>query len=188
MDTPEIVAGSPPLPPSNREHIEQEVWEHLYDACRLSRYYAYLSDNYRKWHIGVRFFLFVSATAGVASFINVLDYPWQQPVQVLFGLVLAATLAIDFVLDWGRKSAILHAVSVHCGLLENDWEKLWADMRSMNMENAEIIARDRELSHTMVIVTSTIGFSDISEDHELNEQCLYEATEYLRSRYATAEE
>ena len=183
MDTPEIVSGSPPLPPSNREHIEQEIWEHLFDACRLVRYYAYISDRYRKKHTVVRFVLFVSATAGVASFINALEYKWQ----LACGLVLAAAIAVDFVLDWGRKSAILHAISVHCGLLESEWEKLWADMRSMDMEDAEIIAKDRELSHTMLIITSTIGFSDISENHKLNERCLDEAAEYLRSRYATAE-
>ncbi len=176
---------SPPLLPQpyTFEGVKDEVWQHLYDAARLVRYYAYLSDKYRLGNTIVRFFLYFSATSGVVSFTGELSYDWQLG----FGIILAVTITVDFVFDMGKKASALHSISVHCGLLESDWEKLLADIMTTEMTISEIITKDKELSHSLVLVTSTVGFLDISENHKLNDRCADEAADYLRSRYATAQ-
>ncbi len=52
------------------DQIRNEVWQHLLDIARLVRYYAALSDRYRRNYTIVRFLLYAAAASGVAAFLE----------------------------------------------------------------------------------------------------------------------
>ncbi len=51
-------------------HIRNEVWLRLLDIARLVRYYAALSDRYRRNYTIIRFLLYAAAASGVAAFLS----------------------------------------------------------------------------------------------------------------------
>ena len=108
------------------EHLKEEVWQNLYDANRLVRYYAAVSKKYQNWHIGTRIVLYVFATSGIATLVEAIP-----PVAgLVLGGVLAVTLTVDLVFDFGKKATVSASISVQCAHLRDEWENLWNEVRN----------------------------------------------------------
>ena len=164
------------------DQVRNEVWLRLLDIARLVRYYAVLSDRYRRNYTIIRFLLYAAAASGIAAFLDVLP-----PIaQLISGGVIALIITWDFVSDYGRKAAVLHAISLQCGELENEWQELWMDVDNGTMTNEEVIERNRQLIQRMTSVTGGVGYADIPEDQKLNEKCAAQAYQVAEDRYAAA--
>ena len=90
----------------------------------------------------------------------------------------------DFVSDYAKKAAVLHAISVELSLLEIERAKLWAAVNDPDTTDDEAQQISYRLARRLSEVTAWAGHADIREDRKLNEQC--EATTYniMHARYA----
>lgn len=155
------------------------VWGDLLDAKRLARYYATLSDRYRRRQHILRLVLFLSAASGIAAFVDILP----EEFELIFGVLMAIVLAIDFVSDNAKKSAILHTISVECSRLGNSWEELWAAIDDDASTDAHVRQRNKYLNDSLLAVTSGAGQADIAEDQKLNRKSAEEAYKVLGGQY-----
>ena len=163
------------------DQIRNEVWQNLLDVARLVRYYAALSDIYKRNYNIVRVLLFAVATSGVAAFLDVLP-----PIaQLISGGGIAVIIVWDVVSDYGKKAAILHAISLQCGELEDDCHELWRSVDNGAITNEDTILRIRQLERRMTSITGVAGYAYIREDQKLNEKCATIAYKVTENRYAT---
>ena len=162
------------------DQIRNEVWQDLLDVTRLVRYYAALSDRYKRNYNIVRGLLLIAATSGIAAFLDALP-----PIaQLISGVGIALIIAWDFVSDYGRKAAVSHAIRLQCGELENEWRDLWRSVDDGTIENEEALHSNRQLLQRITSLTGNAGYADIREDHKLNETQAADAYKIMEERYA----
>ena len=162
------------------DEIRNEVWQDLLDVTRLVRYYAALSDRYKRNYNIVRVLLFAAATSGIAAFLDVLP-----PIaQLISGMGIALIIAWDFVSDYGRKAAILHAIRLQCSELESEWHALWRSVDDGTIANEEALEGNRQLLQRITSLTGNAGYADIREDQKLNEIHAADAYKVIEDRYA----
>ncbi len=147
------------------ENIRAEVWGDMLDADRITRYYQALADRHHRNTLLVRLILAGSAMAGVVSFLAALP----AYAQVTFGLVIAVAVVLDLVVDFQRKAAVLHTITVDMRHNAVEWQDLWGRIDGMNDNEA----RDRinALSHRMNTITARTGDIGVGEDPRLNQRC-----------------
>lgn len=162
------------------DQIRNEVWQDFLDVTRLVRYYAALSDRYKRNYDIVRVLLFVAATSGIAAFLDALP----SIAQLISGVGIAVIIAWDFVSDYGRKAAVLHAISLQCGELENEWRDLWRSVDDGTIANEEAVKKNRQLCQRITNLTGNAGYADIREDHKLNETQAADTYKIMEERYA----
>lgn len=162
------------------DQIRNEVWQDLLDVTRLVRYYAALSDRYKRNYNIVRGLLLIAATSGIAAFLDALP-----PIaQLISGVGIALIVAWDFVSDYGRKAAVSHAIRLQCGELENEWRDLWRNVDDGTIANEEALHSNRQLLQRITSLTGNAGYADIREDHKLNETQAADAYKIMEERYA----
>ena len=106
-------------------------------------------------------------------------------VQLVAGGVVALLVAWDFVTDYARKAAVLHAISLECSALEIEWRALWADVNEGNLDDAEARRENQRLVRRVLEVTERAGREGIREDRKLNEKCEKIAYRVTADRYAS---
>ena len=159
------------------DHTRNDVWQGLLDIARLVRYYEALSDRHRRHHFAIRLLLLIAATGGVAALLELLP----DGIQILSGALVAVLVALDFVTDYAKKAAVLHAISIECSALEIEWEDLWGNLE--NLGDAEARENHAGLSRRLVHVTGAAGHADIREDRKLNEHCEAAAYQVIQDQY-----
>lgn len=162
------------------DQIRNEVWQDLLDVTRLVRYYAALSDRYKRNYNIVRGLLLIAATSGIAAFLDALP----SIAQLISGAGIALIVAWDFVSDYGRKAAVSHAIRLQCGELENEWRDLWRSVDDGTIANEEALHSNRQLLQRITSLTGNVGYADIREDHKLNETQAADAYKIMEERYA----
>ena len=162
------------------DQTRNAVWQDLLDAARLVRYYDALSDRYRRNHAVVRFLLLAAAAGGIAALLDLLP----AIAQLIAGGLVALLVAWDFVSDYARKAAVLHAIGLECGELENEWRELWAEVNDSEADEAEARRRSRQLARKLLNATGWAGYADIPENRRLNEECEKAAHRVVADRYA----
>lgn len=162
------------------DQIRNEVWQDLLDVTRLVRYYAALSDRYKRNYNIVRGLLLIAATSGIAAFLDALP-----PIaQLISGVGIALIITWDFVSDYGRKAAVSHAIRLQCDELENEWRDLWRSVDDGTIANEEALHSNRQLLQRITSLTGNAGYADIREDHKLNETQAADAYKIMEERYA----
>ena len=159
------------------DQTRNAIWQGLLDIARLVRYYEALSDRYRRNHFTIRLLLLIAATGGVAALLELLP----EGVQLLAGALVAVLVALDFVTDYAKKAAILHAISIECSALEIEWQGLWGDLD--NLGDTEAREHHARLSRRLANITGAAGHADIREDQKLNEQCEAAAYRVIQDQY-----
>ena len=149
--------------------------------ARLVRYYESLSDRYRRSHSIVRFLLLAAAAGGIAALLDVLP----AIAQLVAGALVALLVVWDFVADYARKAAVLHAVSLECSALEIEWRELWAAVNECDLDDAEARREKQRLERRELEATGRAGHANIREDQELNEKCEKIAYRVMEDRYAS---
>ena len=161
------------------QQTRNAIWQELLDVARLVRYYEALSDQHRRNHLIVRFLLLAAAAGGIAALLDLLP----AMAQLVAGGVIALLVAWDFVSDYAKKAAILHAISIECSAMEIEWQALWLELE--NISDAEARRENTRLSRRIADVTGWAGQADIREDRRLNEECEKAACRVMTDRYAT---
>ena len=149
--------------------------------ARLVRYYELLSDRYRRNHSIVRFLLLAAAAGGIAALLDVLP----AIAQLVAGGLVALLVVWDFVADYARKAAVLHAVSLECSALEIEWRELWAAVNERDLDDAEARRKNQRLARRALEATGRVGHANIREDRKLNEKCEKIAYRVMADRYAS---
>lgn len=149
--------------------------------ARLVRYYESLSDRYRRNHSTVRFLLLAAAAGGIAALLDVLP----AIAQLVAGGLVALLVVWDFVADYARKAAVLHAVSLECSALEIEWRELWAAVNERDLDDAEARRKNQRLARRALEATGRAGHANIREDRKLNEKCEKIAYRVMADRYAS---
>ena len=159
------------------DQTRNEVWGDMLDADRLSRYYRAMTDRYHRYTVFSRLAIAGSAMAGVVSFIASLP----SYAQITFGLIIAVAVVLDLVVDFQRKAAVLHTITVDIGDAAAEWQDLWGRIESTD-ENA---ARDRilELYRKQSTITARTGDIGVTIDRRLNEQCAEATYTVYRQQY-----
>lgn len=160
------------------EQTRNAIWQELLDVARLVRYYEALSDQHRRNHLIVRFLLLAAAAGGIAALLDLLP----AIAQLIAGGVIALLVAWDFVSDYAKKAAILHAISIECSALEIEWQDLWLELENISDDDARL--ENTRLSRKIANVTAWAGQADIREDRRLNEECEKAAYRVMTDRYA----
>ena len=162
------------------DQVRSIVWQAYLDVARLVRYYEALSDKYRRNHFMVRFLLLAAAASGIAALLELLP-----AIAQLFATALVALIVPwDFVSDYARKAAVLHAISIECSELESEWQELWTRVNEDEMSTVAVLHENNRLSRRILGVTSRAGVADIREDQKLNEKCAESAYRVMVERYA----
>ena len=162
------------------ERTRNEVWRELLDAARLARYYEALADRHRRNHTLTRVFLLATAASGVAALLDLLP----DAARLVAGGLIAFVVAWDFVANYAKKAAVLHAISLECGALEEEWRALWIDANDDGAEDSEVQRRNRELSRKIMAIAGWAGHVDVREDRKLNEECEEAAYRIMAERHA----
>ena len=163
------------------EQTRKDVWQELLDVARLVRYYEALSDRHRRNHFILRFLLLAAASSGIAALLDILP----ASVQSIASGLIALFVVWDFLADYAKKAAVLHAVSLECSTLEIEWRELWADVNKRDLDDADARHKNQRLARRVLEVTGRAGHADIKEDRKLNEKCEKDAYRVMRDRYAT---
>lgn len=162
------------------ERTKNEVWRKLLDAARLARYYEALADRHRRNRTLTRLFLLAAAASGVAALLDVLP----DPVRLVAGGLIAFVVAWDFVADYAKKAAVLHAISLECSALEEEWRVLWFDANDDGADDSEVLRRNQELSRKIMAIAGWAKHVDVREDRKLNEECEEAAYGITAERHA----
>lgn len=163
-------------------NLRNEVWQHLYDVNRRSRYYTALSGKYQRKDTYIQILLIASATTGVVNFFASFSH-W---IDLTFGFFLGCAIVLDRALKYGQKSSVLLNTRSRYNRHKDQWEELWNDVQSGVINNEEVRLRVSYLAGEETYTTDEVSKVGISIDRELNKQCGTETYEFLRGRYARA--
>ena len=163
------------------DQTRNAVWQEILDVARLVRYYEALADRHRFRHSMIRFLLLAAAAGGIAALLELLP-----PVaQLVAGGLVALLVVWDFISNYAKKAAVLHAISLECSYLENEWRELWLDINNGTTDEDDARNRNNRLARRIADVTGWAGHADIRENRKLNEKCEEAAYRVVVDQYAT---
>ena len=163
------------------------VWQAMYDAERLSRYYGAMAERYRLRHYTLRFVLFIAAVAGASRLVGIfaMHIPTWMPEAMSFVIIVLVT--IDFMSDSGKKAAVLHSIAIELCEHEVRLRQLWVstahETSGHTAEDVATMLQDFELA--MLRSTARAGYADIGEDGRLAESSDEDAKRDITNRFAT---
>ena len=151
----------------------------MLDAARLVRYYDRLFKRHQWWCNAFRITL-LSAAVLSASVLFDLFGGW---LRVVFGLAVAVVVVVDFVLDYHKRAAVLHAIRSDLGALDVEFAALWMAIGTRAIENDEAQASLADLLRRMHGATDRAGAAGLSTNERLNEECQQAAFDVVASQY-----
>lgn len=162
------------------------VWQNMFDAARLVRYYEKLSSRYRLYSQLIRGVLLVSATGIAADAFDVLPQPIaiKEGVEGIFGVLVIVAILCDFLMEFSGKAEVLRIVSAQCSSLESQWYELWGDLIGREAVDANIRSRNADLDSRLTAVTG-LATEKIRPNKRLNRSCAQEASRIMQQRFAT---
>jgi hypothetical protein len=158
------------------KHTQNELWQDILNCTRLSRYYAVQAESYRRKHGALQGVLFLSATGGVMAALDVLP----PMMGLAANLAVAVCAVLSFLQDYGRKAAVLYAISSDCRELEEEWKTLWHEQSALDDNTAH--SQNSRLNRRLDMVTERS--EGVPVDTKLNRQCQAEAYDVLEAYYA----
>ncbi len=168
------------------QSIRNTVWQDYLDVDRLGRYYEALADRYQWYYRSVRFLLLVMVIVSVAFPYTSLPQPISWIVGAMLVILTAILVAVDYVGDFSKKSAVLHGISIQVKRLELEWEALWLEIDDANAEDSEIRRRNSECQLRLIEATARSGEEGITINSKLNQKCMETAYAIMEDRYRHA--
>ena len=156
------------------------IWQGLWDAKRMGRYYLALQQRYQTADRVVVGLLLLSGTGSVATLWEMMAH-WTQPA---FGLAVAAITIWSVLGRYSTKAAVAHSIGQQCNDLAVEWRTLLADLDGHRID--DVNARDalNRLDHRMSHVTARSGDVGLSTNDKINETSAKEAAKELELSYA----
>lgn len=157
-----------------------DVWQKLLDAQRHVQYYQVMSGRHEKRHMAVRFVLLFAGAGSVVTVVQTVD----ARIQAALGIVIAVTVAWEFVANYARKAAILHAICTESCSIESELRDLWTDIQSGIKEEAEIRRAYKALAARLREVTGWAGQNGVVVDDKVNQRTTRTAYAVMEQQYA----
>ena len=142
-------------------------------------YYEALANRYRWYYISLRVALLVSVFGSVASTFAPLDY---LPATLILVAATVILVAVDYALDFAKKSAVLHQVSVQVGLLETEWKMLWIRVDDDDSADSNIRSRSLQLEERLMEATRRCGEEGIATNYKLDRKCMEMAYDVIEEK------
>lgn len=160
------------------KHTQNEVWQDMLNGARLSRYYNTLADRYHTRHAILQGVLFLAATGAAAAALDMLP----KMIALFANVAVAVCAVLNFLQDYGKKAAVLYAISSDCKELEEEWRLLWSEQS--DLDDGQVLLRNSQLSRRLNTVTERSGFIGVRDNDKLNLRCQEEAYDVMESHYA----
>ena len=158
-----------------------DTWGLMLDLERQVRYYGKLADRYSLRYRAIRYFLLMGVLGEGAA---VYFLSGRPPLLWVLGGLGAAGLGFatifDAVTNYAETAAVLRLTSELCDELKTEGEKLWRDIESNRLEDAEAEARYREITDHWFRATRRVGLALHNHD---NVEAAKEAYETVSNRY-----
>lgn len=161
------------------EQTRQDIWQAYLDLARLTRYYDALADRHRRNHKIIQFLLLASASGGVITFLEVLP----KEFQLIISTAVAVLVVWDLIMDYSKKAALLHKISMECSDIEIRLSSLWNSVQSGRLEDEEAKGENAKLMQKVLEATRLAGEIGVPENKSLNRKCAAEAYEVMVARY-----
>ena len=161
------------------DRTRDDVWAEMLDVARLVRYYEALSDRYRRYGVWLRVALLVSMGGGFWAVLGAFPL-WAQ---LGAGLAVSVIAILDLVMNFSKKAAVAHTITLECGLLEKEWRDLWAYVENEDADETEARDWNRRLSGRLEEIIGWAGHADIGGDDKLNRKCADSAYAVMARQY-----
>ena len=162
------------------ERTRIDIWQGLWDAKRMGRYYLAVQQRYQMVERMVAGFLLLSGTGSVATLWERMP-DWTQPT---FGLAVAAATIWSVLGRYSAKAAVAHSICQQCNDLAVEWRTLLADVDGYRINDVDARAALNRLDHRMSHVTARSGDVGLSTNDKINERAANEAARELELSYA----
>lgn len=165
------------------DRTRTEIWQGLWDAKRMVRYYQHMHRRYRKWNLITMWLLVLLGTSALATLWEEMPSEFQPVAGVL---VAAMSLWILFG-DFAAKAATALSIAQRCEDLAADWTDLFAGVDLDDGEAAdEANARRslRTLEQQLRDATYVSGHAGLTDSEKINEKASEDATAELEGSFA----
>lgn len=164
------------------ERTRTEVWQGLWDARRMVRYYQALCTQYQRRN---RVTLWMLVLFGASALAPVWDRI-PDVVQPVAGLLVAAMSLWILFADYAAKSAVSHSIAAQCEELAGEWKTLFARLDNPDAEAEEQHTRQSldHLKRRMRDATYRSGDAKLVDNEKVNKKATAAATEELKTSYA----
>lgn len=167
------------------DRTRNSVWQSYLDVSRLGVYYEALANRYRWYYISLRVALLLSVIGSVASPLTPLNHPVATTALVIVTVIL---VAVDYALDFAKKSAVLQEVSLQVRGLEADWEALWLSVDDEDADESKTRRKNRALNDRLLKVTGRSITEGILINNKLNQKSMETANAIINDKYQYAHE
>ena len=164
------------------ERTRTEVWQGLWDAHRMVRYYQAMHGRYQLFN---RVSMWALVVFGTSAFATI----WERMPDIVLpiaGLLVAGGALWVLFADYAAKSAIAHAIAKQCDDLVSKWATLFARLEVPDEGIDEQLARKLldDLQRRMRDTTYRSGDAKLRDNERINERATTAATEDLTASYA----
>ena len=126
--------------------------------------------------------LAVSAAVGVVALLDFLPKNVQMVMNA--GVVVAGLWGL--LSNDARKSAVLHAVSLQCSHLHDEYKALWLDIENDMKDDEETLSILKRLNAEGDRATGVVGSADISINEKINKKSTESADKVLVNQYTVS--
>ena len=158
------------------QYHEQQVWNGLVNAERLSRYYGRLAARLERRQFIFTVSIVTCSTLAAATLLTQLP----SLVQAVLSLVVAAAVIWSSYSGYSKKAAISSGIRAQCEDIAVSWKELWSDVSSMDQE--DILRRAADLERRLNRATTNADLNGLI-DERLNERCAKETYESLPAEF-----
>ena len=162
------------------ERTRTDIWQGLWDAKRMGRYYLAIEQRYQTVDRVVVALLLVSGTGSLVTLWRMMP-DWSQ---AAFGVAIAALAIWSALGRYSAKAAMAHSICLQCDDLALDWRTLLADVDNHRLDDAAAREALNRLDEKMGHVTSRSGDVGLKINDKINKRSAEEAGKELELSYA----
>ena len=164
------------------DRTRTEIWQGLWDAKRMVRYYEQMHERYRKRNLMTMLLLVTLGTSALATL-------WEKmpaEFQPIAGVLVAAVSLWILLADYAAKAATALSIAHRCGDLAADWADLFAYVDGEDEEPDEAKARAtlHALKQRLRDATYASGHARLTDSDKINEKASEDAATEMEQSYA----
>ena len=163
------------------EQTRTAVWGTLCDLEWNKRYYAAMTDKYKRIHLSVRFAILSGIVAEGFILYFVREYDWLFPAGLVLGLLLALGTIWDALSDYAQNAANLQNAEFTCDSLLQEVEELWRAIETGRMGSDDAESALQSIKRRWAASTER---AKVRTDQRINNKAYDDANEDIRNRYA----
>ena len=165
------------------ERTRTEIWQGLWDAKRMVRYYQMVHKRYQTLNQATMWILVVLGTSALA----VLWDKMPPLVQAAMGLAVAGMSLWVLFADYAAKAAVAHSIALRCEEFAIEWTNLFAevyDPENTAMDEQRARESMENFKKRLANATYASGYAKLADNDKINQKATVDAAEELEASYA----